>query len=98
MATNNFPKLGILGGGQLGKMLCQAGADWHLPMYVLDQNHSFPAANYATVFNRGDFRTRYDVLQFGRKMDVVTIEIEHINTDALHSTGGRGYKGIPPTG
>lgn len=95
MANSTLPRVGILGGGQLGKMLCQAGADWHLPLHVLDQNASFPAANYATVFHRGDFRNGKDVLAFGRKMDVVTIEIEHIDTQALHQLVAEGIKVYP---
>ena len=91
----SFPRLGILGGGQLGKMLCQAGADWHLPIHVLDLNPGFPAANYATEFTSGDFRNKQDVLEFGRKMDVVTIEIEHIDTDALHQLVEEGIKVYP---
>ncbi|MFT7121881.1 MAG: 5-(carboxyamino)imidazole ribonucleotide synthase [Neolewinella sp.] len=90
-----FPTLGILGGGQLGKMLCQAGADWHLPIHILDKDGSFPAANYATVFTEGDFRNGDDVLAFGRKMDVVTIEIEHIDTAALHQLVAEGVKVYP---
>ncbi|MEL7161542.1 MAG: ATP-grasp domain-containing protein, partial [Bacteroidota bacterium] len=93
--ANSFPKLGILGGGQLGKMLCQAGADWHLPIHVLDQNNGFPAAPYATVFMEGDFRNAEDVLAFGRQMDVVTIEIEHIDTGALHQLVKEGIKVYP---
>ena len=88
-------KLGILGGGQLGKMLCQAAADWHLPIYVLDKDDSFPAARYATYFTEGDFRNREDVLAFGRSMDVVTIEIEHIDTGALHELVREGVKVYP---
>ncbi|NJC27907.1 5-(carboxyamino)imidazole ribonucleotide synthase [Neolewinella antarctica] len=88
-------KIGILGGGQLGKMLCQASASWHLPIYVLDQNHSFPAANYATVFERGNFRKKADVLDFGRKLDVLTIEIEHIDTEALRILEAEGVKVYP---
>lgn len=76
-------------------MLCQAGADWHLPIYVLDQNFSFPAANYATVFTRGDFKSRADVLEFGAKMDIVTIEIETVNTDALRKLEKEGVKVYP---
>ncbi|OAV43285.1 5-(carboxyamino)imidazole ribonucleotide synthase [Lewinella sp. 4G2] len=89
------PKLGILGGGQLGKMLCQAGADWHLPIHVLDKNDGFPAAPYATVFTEGDFRNKEDALAFGRGLDVVTIEIEHINTDALRALEAEGVKVYP---
>ena len=92
---DNFPKLGILGGGQLGKMLCQAAADWHLPVHVLDKDAGFPAAPYATVFTEGDFRNGDDVLAFGRQMDVVTIEIEHIDTAALHQLVAEGIKVYP---
>lgn len=95
MAKSSFPKLGILGGGQLGKMLCQAGADWHLPIHVLDANDGFPAAPYATVFTAGNFREKEDVLAFGRQMDVVTIEIEHIDTEAMHQLVAEGIKVYP---
>ncbi|NJB87759.1 5-(carboxyamino)imidazole ribonucleotide synthase [Lewinella marina] len=92
---SNFPKLGILGGGQLGKMLCQAASSWHLPVYVLDRDESFPAAPYATVFQRGDFRDYDDVMAFARGLDVVTIEIEHIDTRALHELEQAGVKVYP---
>ncbi len=80
---NGSPRLGILGGGQLGKMLAQAAADWHFPIHILDRNRSFPAAPYATNFVEGNFRDSEDVLAFGRPLDVLTIEIEHIHTGAL---------------
>ena len=92
---STFPKIGILGGGQLGKMLCQAASEWHLPVYVLDKDESFPAAPYATVFERGNFRDYDDVIAFARNLDVVTIEIEHIDTRALHELAERGVKVYP---
>jgi 5-(carboxyamino)imidazole ribonucleotide synthase len=95
MANSHTPRIGILGGGQLGKMLCQAGSDWHLPIHVLEENYSYPAANYATVFHRGNFRSKADVLEFGRKMDIVTIEIEHIDTAALHQLVAEGVRVYP---
>jgi len=79
----NFPKLGILGAGQLGKMLCQAASPWNLPIYCLDASKDFPAGTICEGFTKGDFKDYEDVLHFGRQMDVVTIEIEHVNTDAL---------------
>lgn len=79
----NFPKLGILGAGQLGKMLCQAASPWNLPIYCLDASPDFPAGAHCTEFTAGNFKTYEDVLAFGRQMDVLTIEIEHVNTDAL---------------
>ncbi len=79
----SFPKLGILGGGQLGKMLCQAASCWELPIYALDTSIEFPAGPYAKGFQQGSFKDYDDVLGFGRQMDIITIEIEHVNTDAL---------------
>lgn len=78
-----FPKLGILGGGQLGKMLCQAASCWELPIYALDKSLDFPVGSYCKGFQEGDFKSYEDVLSFGRQMDVITIEIEHVNTEAL---------------
>ena len=77
------PRLGILGAGQLGKMLAHAAANWDLPLYFLDKSPDFPAAPFAADFFAGDFKNYDDVLAFGRQVDVLTIEIEHVNTDAL---------------
>ena len=76
-------KLGVLGGGQLGKMMALAAGNWHLPFYALDKSPDFPAAPYVTRFFEGDFKNYDDVYQFGQEVDVLTIEIEHVNTDAL---------------
>ncbi len=76
-------KIGILGGGQLGKMLCLAAANLDLKTYVLDASPDFPAGQVCTGFVAGDFKNYDDVLAFGREMDILTIEIEHVNTDAL---------------
>ncbi len=92
-----FPSqtIGVLGGGQLGKMLAQAAADWHQTLDILDASADFPAAPYATNFVAGDFRKAEDVLAFGRARDVVTIEIEHIDTAALYQLQGEGKKVYP---
>ena len=88
-------KLGILGAGQLGKMLAHAAANWDLPLYLLDKSKDFPAGPYAADFFEGDFKNYDDVLAFGRQMDVVTIEIEHVNTDALLQLEKEGIKVHP---
>ena len=75
-------KIGILGGGQLGKMLCLAAANWDFKTYILDASPDYPAGAVCTGFTAGDFRHYDDVLAFGKDMDVITIEIEHVNTDA----------------
>ncbi|GAB4495459.1 MAG: 5-(carboxyamino)imidazole ribonucleotide synthase [Saprospiraceae bacterium] len=76
-------KIGILGGGQLGKMLCLAAADWDFKTYILDASPHYPAGQVSTGFTAGDFNNYDDVLAFGRDKDILTIEIEHVNTDAL---------------
>ncbi len=83
-------KLGILGGGQLGKMVAIAAADWHWPLHILDESTDFPAAPYAPVFVEGSFKNYDDVYQFGKTVDVLTIEIEHVNTEALHQLEKEG--------
>lgn len=83
-------KIGILGGGQLGKMLIQAGMPWHQPIYVLEKELHFPTVPYATRYVRGDFKNYIDVYQFGKQVDILTIEIEHVNTKALHQLKQEG--------
>lgn len=77
-------KIGILGGGQLGKMLCLAAAPWDFKTCILDASADFPAAQVCAEFTEGDFNNYDDVLAFGKGKDVLTIEIEHVNTKALH--------------
>jgi 5-(carboxyamino)imidazole ribonucleotide synthase len=88
-------KIGILGGGQLGKMLAIEAANWHLAIYILDQDHQFPAVPYAPFFQAGDFKNFDDVVQFGKKVDILTIEIEQINVDALFYLEKEGVKVYP---
>jgi len=88
-------KIGILGGGQLGKMLAIEAANWHLPIYIMDQDQQFPAVPYAPFFQAGDFKNFDDVIQFGKKVDILTIEIEQINVDALFYLEKEGVKVYP---
>lgn len=85
----NF-KLGILGGGQLGKMLCKETNEWSINTHILDKSTSFPSGRNATAFVEGDYNNYEDVLNFGRSMDVITIEIEHVNVDALEALEKEG--------
>ncbi len=78
----NKTKIGILGGGQLGKMLCLSAANLHLDVSILDIAPC-SAQKYCTEFVEGSFKNYEDVLAFGRKMDVITVEIEHVNIEAL---------------
>ena len=90
-------KIGILGGGQLGKMLCQAGSILGLDISILEKDTTYPAASVCTSFVCGDITDYDDVVQFGMKMDVITIEIENVNTDALETLEQMGKKVYPPS-
>ncbi|MEM9929724.1 MAG: 5-(carboxyamino)imidazole ribonucleotide synthase [Bacteroidota bacterium] len=87
---NGQVKLGVLGGGQLGKMMALPAANWQLPYWVLDAHSQMPAAPYASHFVEGDFKHPEDVLRFGRQVDVLTIEIEHVDTKALQQLQAEG--------
>ena len=91
----DFPttlKLGILGGGQLGKMMCLATGNWHLPVYILDEDEEYPAAPYCHQLMPGSFRHYSDVYRFGKMVDVLTIEIEHVHIGALKALQDGGLK------
>ena len=75
--------IGICGGGQLGKMLCEAASAWDWKTAVLDRSPEDPAAHIAHTFVQGDFTNYDDVLRFGKQVDVLTIEIEKVNLEAL---------------
>lgn len=85
-----FPTIGVLGGGQLGKMLALAAGHCHLPIDLMDASEDFPAAPYARRFVLGNFKDFEDVYNFGKTVDVLTIEIEHVNTEALHRLQAEG--------
>jgi 5-(carboxyamino)imidazole ribonucleotide synthase len=88
-------KIGILGGGQLGKMLCEAAIPLHLDIHILDKSKDYPAGICCTNFTEGDFSKFEDVVDFGSNMDVVSIEIESVNSEALRELKRRGVKVIP---
>ncbi len=92
---NGNYKLGILGAGQLGKMMALAVGKWHLPLYALDKQDDYPAVPFLTGFSQGNFGDEADVFAFGKEMDALTIEIEHVNTDALRRLRSLGKKVHP---
>lgn len=83
-------RIGILGAGQLGKMLAVAASDWHLPIHALDRSRDFPAGPYCASFTEGDFKDAEAVYAFGKTVDVLTIEIEHVAIDALFRLESEG--------
>lgn len=88
-------KIGILGGGQLGKMLCQAGSKLGLDIHILEKDTSFPAAQVCSTFVCGDITNYDDVFTFGKEMDIITIEIENVNVEALEALEALGKKVYP---
>ena len=88
-------KIGILGGGQLGRMLLQAAANYPVLTYVLEKDPECPAAHLCHGFTSGDIRNFDDVYQFGRHLDGITIEIESVNVDALEKLEAEGVKIYP---
>lgn len=75
--------IGILGGGQLGKMTALAAQNWNVPLRFLDVSNTFPAGKVCPFFEEGNFKDYDTVMDFGRGCDIVSIEIEAVNTDAL---------------
>jgi len=90
-----FPIVGILGGGQLGKMLCEAALPWHLDLRLLDKDIQFPSGPYSAGFVEGNFQDYDDVMAFGKNLDALTIEIESVNTKALKDLETSGVKVFP---
>lgn len=96
---NHFLKpntiLGILGGGQLGKMLLQKAADFNITSHVLDPDENAPCRFLCNKFEHGSFADYNAVLNFGNECDIITIEIEHVNVDALFELERLGKKVFP---
>lgn len=88
-------KLGILGGGQLGKMLLYNTRKFDITTYVLDPSNDAPSKLACNVFIKGDLMDYNAVYNFGKQVDVLTIEIENVNLDALEQLEKEGKKVYP---
>ena len=88
-------KLGILGGGQLGKMLLYDAKRYDLHTKVMDSNKDAPCNKIADDFIIGDITDYDDVINFGNSVDLITVEIENVNTDALEFLEKLGKKVYP---
>lgn len=94
LVTSSF-KLGIIAGGQLGKMLIQEASKWDVITYVLDQDENCPARTIASHFVKGSNTDFDSVYQFGKMVDMLTYEIENINIEALKKLKSEGKKIVP---
>lgn len=88
-------KAGILGGGQLGRMLLQEAPNYPVETYVMENDPECPAAHLCHHFVKGDIRNFEDVYNFGKSLDVLTIEIESVNVEALEKLEAEGVKVYP---
>lgn len=88
-------KLGMLGGGQLGKMFIQEAVNYNVQVCVLDPDNNAPCALIAHEFVNGNFKDYDTVMSFGKDKLVLTIEIEHVNTKALTDLEKQGVKVFP---
>ena len=88
-------KIGILGGGQLGRMLLQAAANYPVETYVLENDPECPAAHLCSHFVKGDIRNFDDVYAFGKGLNALTIEIENVNVEALEKLEAEGIRVYP---
>lgn len=87
--------LHILGGGQLGKMLIEAASDWNIRCHVLDPDPDCSCSRLAWQFTCGSFKDYDTVMAFCADAHYITIEIEHVNTDALRELKAMGKKVFP---
>ena len=88
-------KVGILGGGQLGRMLLQAAANYTVDTYVLENDDQCPAAHLCHHFTKGNITDFDTVYNFGKGLDAITIEIESVNVDALEKLESEGVRIYP---
>jgi len=88
-------KLGILGGGQLGKMLLAETRKFDIQTYVIDPSAAAPSQFGATEFFIGDLMDYDAIYRFGKKVNVLTIEIENVNLDALDQLEAEGLAIFP---
>lgn len=87
--------IGILGGGQLGRMLLQAAANYPVQTHVMENDPSCPSAHLCHHFTLGDITQFDDVYNFGKGLDALTIEIEKVNVEALEKLEAEGVKVYP---
>ncbi|MCO6481774.1 MAG: 5-(carboxyamino)imidazole ribonucleotide synthase [Flavobacteriales bacterium] len=91
-------RIAVLGGGQLGRMFIENALRYDVEVHILDPDPACPCARLANRFVQGAFTDRDTVLRFAEDADVVGIEIEHVNVDALQELAERGKTVIPAPG
>jgi 5-(carboxyamino)imidazole ribonucleotide synthase len=88
-------RLGVLGGGQLGRMLIQAANDLNIHIHCLDPDPNAPCSEIAHSFSCGSLTDYNTVLNFGSDKHLITVEIENVNVEALVELEKKGVKVFP---
>lgn len=88
-------KVGILGGGQLGRMIIQEAVNYDFHIHIMDSDPNAPCSRIAYEYTIGDIRNYNDVLRFGQDKDVLTVEIENVNIEALYELERKGVTVYP---
>lgn len=100
MATSNFkitkfPRIGIVGGGQLAKMIALPALELGCEIVILEKSHHTPAAALATKILYGDWDKHDNLLQLAEKVDVITLENEFVNADSLKKLEDNNHRLFP---
>lgn len=88
-------KIGILGGGQLGRMLFEASIDLDVELHFMDPDPAAPCANLGASFRVGDINDKDTVVEFGKNLDIITIEIERVSRAGLDLMENQGKEVYP---
>ena len=88
-------RIGVLGGGQLGRMMIQSAIDFDARVEVMDPSADAPCSNFTHRFVQGDLNDAEAVVAFGRDLDCITIEIEHVSVEGLRALEQQGVRVIP---
>lgn len=88
-------RIGVLGGGQLGRMLLQEAINLDIGLHFLDNDPNAPCSKYAQGFTVGTITDYNTVLNFGRNFELITVEIENVSVEALKQLEQEGRKVYP---
>ena len=88
-------KIGVLGGGQLGRMMIQAAVDLDVRVEVMDPSPDAPCSALTHRFVCADLNDADAVYEFGKDLDVITIEIENVSVEGLKRLEDDGVRVVP---
>ncbi len=95
MGFNTNLKVGVLGGGQLGRMLLQSAININIDLKMMDPDPNAPCSKLVADFKVGDLEDYEAVYEFGKHCDILTIEIEKVNIEAMKKLQSEGVKVYP---